>query len=311
MGTAMGPYLPMEQFGYVSLTIIAIFTCLFTLIPESPYHYVLKGDLEHAAMSLKWFKREANVTMELQELQDFVGSTSVSLSMRLQEFMKINNLKNALIMLMLNVFLYAAGHNIMSYYAEIILAKSEINLTPSTVVIALSLCTVIAGATATIVVDKFDRKSLLIASSLGTSLALVLLGTHFHLLFLNYKPAGLTWLPIFALFLFNFSITYGMVPIPNTLMSELFPPMLKTLAAMFFSGSSALLSFITTRTFQPLSDVLDQKYVFWMFAVGAFSTAPYTYFCIPETKGKTLVEIQKNAVEQQPQKKKKQKIINI
>ncbi|KAK0081353.1 hypothetical protein PV325_012350 [Microctonus aethiopoides] len=295
IGTAIGPYIPMDQFGYVGLTISILYIVLIYFIPESPYHHVLNGNMKRAELSLKWFKREADVAKEIQELKDFVGnSLNVTFSIRLKELMKSKNLRKIMMMLMLNIFVYVGGHNTMNYYAEIIVIKSAVSVTPSTVVTSLCLCTVIAGATATIFVDKFGRRTLLIASSLGTSLALILLGSHFHLLSIGFEAASLTWLPIFALFLFNFSITCGLIPVPNALVSELFPPMLKTIASMFFSGSSALIAFMVSKTFQSLVNIMDEKYVFWMFALGAFCATPYTYLFIPETTAKTLIEIQKN-----------------
>ncbi|XP_057324052.1 facilitated trehalose transporter Tret1-like [Microplitis mediator] len=294
LGNIMGAHLPLERFGYVSLSLGALFFIIFFFIPESPYHYVSRGNLERAETSLKWFKREVDVSKDIQELKDFVGNTETNLLTRLKEFKKPQNRNNVIIMGMLNVFLYGCGHNTMNYYAEIIVTKSKVNFSPSTIVIALSLCTIVACSTAAIVVDRFGRRFLLIVSSLGTALSMTLLGLHFHLLSLNIEPT-FTWLPIFSLFLYNFSISNGLVPVPNALVSELFPPNLKTMASLYFSGSSALMSFITARTFQPLVNIMSEKYVFWIFALSAFSAAPFTYIYITETKGQTLVEIQKNA----------------
>ncbi|CAG5100758.1 Similar to Tret1: Facilitated trehalose transporter Tret1 (Bombyx mori) [Cotesia congregata] len=299
LGNIIGAHLPFEQFGYVSLSLNALFFIIFCFIPDSPYHYVTKGDLKSAEASLKWFKREANVLKEIQELKNFIGNTETNLLTQLREFKKPQNRKNVIIMGSLNVFLYFCGHNTMNYYAEIIVTKSKVNFSPSTIVIALSLCTIIACSSAAMVVDRFGRRFLLIASSLGTALSLALLGLHFHLLSLHIESTPFTWLPIASLFLYNFSISHGLIPVPNALISELFPPNIKTMASLFFSGSSALLSFATTKTFQPLINIMSEKYVFWIFALSAFSAAPFTYAYITETKGQTLVEIQINADQNQ------------
>ncbi|XP_034942302.1 facilitated trehalose transporter Tret1-like [Chelonus insularis] len=300
LGNIMGSYLHLDQFGYISLSFIVLFQfILIFFIPESPYHHIANNDMERAKESLKWFKRQADIPKEIQALKDFIGSTKTDFSTRFREFCKPKNCKNTVIMCLFNIFLYFSGHNTIGYYAEIIVTKSGVNFAPGTVVIALSLCTVVAASTATIVVDKFGRKSLLIVSSLGTGCALTLLGCHFHFLSCGFDSHDLTWLPIFALFLFNCSISYGLVPVPNALIGELFPPILKTFASMLFSGSSALLSFITARTFQPLVDIMSEKYVFWMFALSAFSVTPFTYFCVVETKGQTLMEIQNKADERE------------
>lgn len=60
---------------------------LFSLIPESPYHYALHGSIDEAEASLKWFRREADVKAEMQELQDFVDGASTSVLTKLKNFL--------------------------------------------------------------------------------------------------------------------------------------------------------------------------------------------------------------------------------
>lgn len=87
LGNAMGPYLSMEMFAYVSLVPNILFVALFSLIPESPYHYALHGDIDKAEASLKWFRRESDVKAELQELQDFVNGATSSILTKLKDFL--------------------------------------------------------------------------------------------------------------------------------------------------------------------------------------------------------------------------------
>lgn len=86
LGNVMGPYLSMEMYGYVSLVPNILFVALFSLIPESPYHYVLHGDIDEAEASLKWFRPEADVKTEMQELQDFVDGANTSILTKLNDF---------------------------------------------------------------------------------------------------------------------------------------------------------------------------------------------------------------------------------
>lgn len=87
LGNAMGPYLSMEIFGYVSLVPNILFMILFSLIPESPYHYILHGDIDKAEASLKWFRREADVKAEMQDLQEFVHGAETNIFLKLKEFL--------------------------------------------------------------------------------------------------------------------------------------------------------------------------------------------------------------------------------
>jgi len=77
----------MEMFSYVSLVPNILFMVLFSLIPESPYHYALHGNIDEAEASLKWFRREADVKAEMRELQDFVDGASTSILTKLKDFL--------------------------------------------------------------------------------------------------------------------------------------------------------------------------------------------------------------------------------
>ncbi|XP_029169071.1 facilitated trehalose transporter Tret1-like isoform X2 [Nylanderia fulva] len=294
LATVMGPYLSMEMFAYVSLVPNILFVALFSLIPESPYHYALHGDIDEAEASLKWFRREADVKAELQQLQDFVNGASVSILTKLKDFLLPENFKKILILFGLNVFVYTSAYNTMTSYAEIVVTNSGVSITPSIVVMALSFSTIVAGSTAVLLVDTLGRKNLLIVSCVGVFVSLVALGLHFHLLSLNFDPEKLTWLPITSLLSFNLFVSYGLIPVPGTLLGEMFPANLKTLASLCIASGNATLSFLFARTFQPFIAAAGEKVVFWSYGFVVLTAVPYIWYLIPETKGKSLLEIQQS-----------------
>ncbi|KOC69476.1 Facilitated trehalose transporter Tret1 [Habropoda laboriosa] len=293
LGNSIGPYLSMEMFGYVSLVPNILFIILFSLIPESPYHYLLHGDIDKAEESLKWFRREADVKAEMRDLQEFVDGAETNIFIKFKEFLIPKNLKKALVVVGVYVFSYLSGYSALTSYAEIILTKSEITVRPSLVVMILGFSTIIAGLSATLLVDKLGRRCFLIMSGIGTSLSLALLGLHFHLLSLEFDPATLTWLPIVALLTFNLSMSSGLQPIPSTLLGEMFTANIKNMASLCVSSSNAVLSFVSAKTYQPYLDLVGDKFVYWSYSICVLFSVPYVYFLIPETAGKSLLEIQR------------------
>lgn len=293
LGNAMGPYLSMEVYGYISLIPTILFLILFTFIPESPYYYVLQGDIDQAEKSLRWFRRRSDVKAELAELQEFVQGAGVSIFRKTKEFLLPGNFSKALIIIGTYGFSYASGYSTLSSYAEIVVTKTRIGLTASTLVTALGVSTIAAGFTATLVVDRLGRKSLLMISSFGAAVSLGLLGLHFHLLSVDVEPTQLMWLPIASLLGFNLSVAYGLVPVPNALLGEMFPADLKNIASLLISTMNALMSFACARTYQPFLDMVGDKFVYWTYAVIVLLCVPYVHYLIPETKGKSLLEIQR------------------
>lgn len=70
---------------------------------------------------------------------------------------------------------------------------------------------------------------------------------------------------------------------PSALLDELFPS---------GTASSALYGFVTTQAFQPLMNLIGEKYVFWLCATVLFSSVPFVFYYLPGTMGKSLLEIQ-------------------
>lgn len=136
-------------------------------------------------------------------------------------------------------------------------------------------------------IDRCGRKVLIAVSCGCVIIAMVLLGLHFLLLEQNFEPKSLEWLPILAMILFMM-MSIGLIPVPSTILSELFPDDLKSIAGFTASITSALFAFICSRTYQPLIDLMSEKYVFWMYAIAMTVCLVYSITEMPETKGKTL-----------------------
>ncbi|XP_011498158.1 PREDICTED: facilitated trehalose transporter Tret1-like [Ceratosolen solmsi marchali] len=292
IGNLMGPYISMRVFSYISLVPNILFLMIFHLIPDSPYQHIMTGNVDKAEASLKWFRRKDNVKLELQELQDYVSSSKISLMDRLRELNEPRYRKSFMMMFLINIFGYFGAYNVSNNYMEIIVANSRANVTPSTIVTATGLCSIISGLLATFLVDKFGRRLLLVSSSLGMALSLTSLGLHFRLLDLGHDPKPLTWLPCICLLFYTISYSAGCGCIPTALMGELFSPKLKTITSLSFSGTSAVFSSLSTGTFLPFLNLIGANYLFWFFAAGVYISVVYYYFYMPETMGKSLKDIQ-------------------
>lgn len=194
----------------------------------------------------------------------------------------------------LNVFVYASSYNTINSYAEIILTNSGVSITPSIVVMVLGFSTIVVGSTVPFVVDRFGRRNLLIVSSFGVAISLVALGLHFYLLSLNLNPEMLTWLPITSLLFFSIFVSYGLVPVPSTLVSEMFPANFKNVASLCIALGNAIFAFTFAKTYQPFIDIVGETTVYCSYGFFVLLAVPYVWYFIPETKGKSLLEIQQS-----------------
>lgn len=140
------------------------------------------------------------------------------------------------------------------------------------------------------------RRLLLIISSLGVSIAMACLGIHFHLLEHGIDVTDLQWLPLASIFLFDIAFFAGLMCVPSAVLSELFPTNVKCIAACIASLVGAIFAFIATKSYQPLIFLIGQSNVYFVHAALTILVVPYALLCMPETKGKTLQEIQDDLV---------------
>ncbi|XP_064820412.1 solute carrier family 2, facilitated glucose transporter member 8-like isoform X3 [Oncorhynchus masou masou] len=92
------------------------------------------------------------------------------------------------------------------------------------------------------------------------------------------------------LILSGFSLGWG--PIPWLVMSEIFPSRVKGFASSVCVLTNWGSAFIITKTFQDMMDLLTNAGTFWLFSGCCALNIVFTILFVPETKGKTLEQIQ-------------------
>lgn len=162
------------------------------------------------------------------------------------------------------------------------------------------LCTIIVGiihALATLlsaaVVDKLGRKLLLMVSVSIVILCLGLLGIFFYMLDRDETSVeDLGWLPLASLSIYTIVFALGLGPVPWVMLGEVYSNDMKPIASPITGAFNWSLAFLITNTFGMLSDEIGIGETFWMFAVAISFGVLFVIFIVPETKGKSLQEIQ-------------------
>ncbi|XP_057337851.1 facilitated trehalose transporter Tret1-like [Microplitis mediator] len=293
-GTMMGKYLDMWVFAAISLVPNLIFLGSFSLMPQTPHYLVRHNKMEEAAKSIKFYDRNADVINELDALKQFMQSNQTTTFK--DTWRELNTPLNRKTLLMVNIifaFVQLSGLYTVSAYMEIMLTKARVDvIDPSSLVIGVSVISIISSWIATYTNDKFGRTIMLLISSIGVALGMFLWGLNYQLLDLGYDDPNLQWLSIIAAIVYQFTIAIGLMPVPTTLISEMFAPSVKGIGACISSGVSGGFAFAASRSYQPMVDALSEKYVFWFYSLLMIGTGIYTMVFIPETKGKSLAEIQ-------------------
>ncbi|XP_023557466.1 solute carrier family 2, facilitated glucose transporter member 8 isoform X2 [Octodon degus] len=87
----------------------------------------------------------------------------------------------------------------------------------------------------------------------------------------------------------GFALGWG--PIPWLLMSEIFPLHVKGVATGVCVLTNWFVAFLVTKEFSSLMEALRPHGTFWLASAFCICSVLFTWFCVPETKGKTLEQI--------------------
>lgn len=141
--------------------------------------------------------------------------------------------------------------------------------------------------------DRAGRRILLLISISVMTLSLGALGSFFFVRDLDAELAEtLGWLPLTSLSIFIIAFALGFGPIPWLMVSELYSKDINYIASPVTGFINPCLTFLVSSTFTMLTESIGVGQTFWIYAGCSFVGIFYVFFLVPETKGKSLAEIQ-------------------
>lgn len=150
---------------------------------------------------------------------------------------------------------------------------------------------VIATTVQSLIVDRVGRKILLLISESGLCLANFVLGTYFYFV-KDDNLSNYNWIPIATLSLFIVLFAFGMGPVPFVILGEIFGNDIKNCAASACAMFKWLIAFLVAKSFNNLYETIGMSMTFWIYSGLSLLGIIYFAIFIPETKGKSLAEIQ-------------------
>ena len=291
----LGSVMNIQILSIISAIVPLIFFAVFVFMPESPIYYLKKGNEEAARQSLiKLRGARYNVDDELQSHKEALARTG-SLKISFLTMFKSRAVVRAFIIAYgLMFFQQLSGVNTVIFYSSGIFTDAGSTLNPNYATIIVGAVQVIAVLISTLVVDRLGRRILLMASIIFLFLMAFILGVYFYLS--ENKPEvskEISWLPLLAVCVFILMFNIGFGPVPWMMLGEVFAPEVKGVAASSAGVLNWLLAFVVTKFYTNLKDAMDASGTFWLYsgfsAIGIF----FVYFLVPETKGKSLDDIQR------------------
>lgn len=189
-------------------------------------------------------------------------------------------------------FLSFSGINVVIFYAKEIFEKCGTTINPDHSSIIIGSLQVIMTYLSGLLVDRTGRRVLLLVSDSIMAVCLLALGAFFYAKEQGYDVSDVTWVPLASLSIYISVFSLGFGPIPGIMMGELFSPEAKGVALGIVCILASLLEFIVVKGFHNLKDWFDFGISFWIFAGNCMLGTLFVYFLVPETKNKSLTQIQ-------------------
>ncbi|XP_024532900.1 probable polyol transporter 6 [Selaginella moellendorffii] len=207
-----------------------------------------------------------------------------------------------LVSLGIHFFQQASGVDALVYYSPTVFAQAGMKSRTSVLgmTIAVGLTKTLFILVATIYLDTVGRRTLLLASATGMTIALTTVAVTFRFLHVGAKvdmsssqhaSVALVVIAMLAICGFMASFSIGLGPTVYVLTSEIFPLTLRARAMSLSIGMNRGISGTVALTYLSLAEALTTSGAFFVYASIAFASIVFVFFVVPETKGKSLEEV--------------------
>jgi SP family galactose:H+ symporter-like MFS transporter len=268
----------------------AIFALGMIYLPESPRWLAMKGHRDKAREVLVRIRGTSDVEAEMDEVESTIGE--IKESGKISELLA-PALRPALIVgIGLAVFQQVTGINTVIYYAPIILQSAGISSASGAILATagIGVVNVIMTIVSMRLIDRVGRKPLLLTGIAGMTISLGVLSLSFHI---STQSGALAWAAVISMMTYVASFAISLGPIFWLLISEIYPLKIRSssegLAATFNWGSNL----VVTLTFLTLVQRMGASQTFLLYGLFAVAAWIFSFKFVPETKGRTLEEIER------------------
>jgi len=254
------------------------------VLPESPRWMVANGKPEGARRTLTRVGGTSYAEFALRDIQETVANSEAA---TWADLLHSRILKIVLIGVTLAALQQWVGINVIFNYAEEIYRNAGYGVTDTLLnIVATGAIALLSNILAVPLVDRLGRRPLMLFGCAGIGAFHIAIATTYHLRIRGLLPLSLTLGAI---------ATYGLslAPVTWILISEIFPTRVRGRAVAIAVSSLWIACFLVTFTFPFILGRIGVSGAFWFYALICLAGLLFVYHDIPETKGRSLEEIER------------------
>lgn len=270
---------------WAELVPAGLFFVLSFVIPESPRWLAAKGQTKEAGRILLRAGGEVYALKTLSELNQLTDKKEekVKWGALLQP-----GVRNVLVIgIVLAVFQQWCGINVIFNYAHEIFSEAGYAVSDVLMnIVVTGITNLVFTFIAIYTVDKWGRRTLMFVGAAGLAVIYAILGTCYYL--------GMSGWPMLLLVVLAIACyAMSLAPVVWVVLSEIFPVRIRGMAMALSTFFLWVACFLLTYTFPILNEAVGASGTFWLYGVICLIGFLFIRAKLPETKGKTLEELEK------------------
>ncbi len=264
------------------------FLVLAAFIPESPRWLAMTGQRERALETLAriggndYARNELNTLQTDMQRKQTQGGLSLLFSKPYRRVLALG--------IIVAMFQQWCGTNVIFNYAQEIFQSAGYDVDNTFInIVVTGIANLVFTFVAIYTVDRLGRRALMLLGAGGLAGIYLILGTCYY-----FEVSGIFMVVLVVAAIACYAMTLG--PVTWVLLSEIFPNKVRGVAVATGTFALWVASFILTYTFPFLNKALGTAGTFWIYT--AICAAGLVFFLLrmPETKGKSLEQLEKEMV---------------